>query len=165
MDEAGESDMLDLDVPGRHRLRLMHLVLDVNGTLALDGELLPGVAERLARLHDALTIHLITADTHGRQAAIDARLGTTGVRLRAGEPEAEQKAAFVRALGAAEVVAVGNGANDALMFREAALAIAVLEGEGLAMAALREADILVRDIAGALDLLLHPRRLVATLRR
>ncbi len=157
--------MLELDVPGWRRLRLGHLVLDVNGTLACDGELLPGVAERLAALGGLLTVHLITADTHGRQAEIDARLGTTGVRLRRGEPEAEQKAAYVRGLGAAAVVAVGNGANDALMFREAALAVAVLEGEGLAGVALREADVLAPDIVTALDLLLHPRRLVATLRR
>lgn len=157
--------MLELDVHGWRRLRLEHLVLDVNGTLALDGELLPGVAERLARLRGSLVIHLITADTHGRQAEIDARLGTTGVRLRRDEPEDEQKALFVRELGASGVVAIGNGANDALMFREAALAIAVLEGEGLAAVALREADVLARDIGAALDLLLYPRRLVATLRR
>lgn len=157
--------MLDIDVPGLGRLRLEHLVLDVNGTLALDGDLLPGVADRIARLRDAFTLHLLTADTHGRQAAIDARLGLTGVRLGPAEPEAEQKAAYVRRLGADAVVAVGNGANDALMLREAALAIAVLGGEGLAAVALREADVLTADIAAALDLLLHPRRLVATLRR
>jgi P-type E1-E2 ATPase len=157
--------MLDLDVPGRKQLRLEHLVLDVNGTLALDGELLPGVNDRITRLRESLTLHLLTADTHGRQAQIDAQLGLTGVRLTRGQPEAEQKAAYLRSLGAERVVAVGNGANDALMLREAALAIAVLGGEGLATAALREADVLAGDIVAALNLLLNPRRLIATLRR
>ncbi len=156
--------MLHLEVPGLRTLHLQHLVLDVNGTLALDGELLPGVAERLHRLREQLTLHLITADTHGRQEQIDRQLGLTGVRLVPGQPEAEQKAAFVRALGDERVVAIGNGANDALMFRKAALAIAVLGAEGLAMVALREADVLAPDILAALDLLLHPRRLIATLR-
>lgn len=157
--------MLRLEIPGLRTLHLHHLVLDVNGTLALDGELLPGVPERLHRLREQLTLHLITADTHGRQDQIDQALGLTGVRLAAGQPEAEQKAAFVGALGAEGVVAIGNGANDALMFRKAALAIAVLGPEGLAAVALREADVLAPDILTALDLLLHPRRLIATLRR
>lgn len=157
--------MLHLEIPGLRALYLRHLVLDVNGTLALDGELLPGVPERLRRLREQLTLHLITADTHGRQDQIDQALGLTGVRLAAGQPEAEQKAACVGALGAEGVVAIGNGANDALMFRKAALAIAVLGPEGLAAVALREADVLAPDILTALDLLLHPRRLIATLRR
>lgn len=157
--------MLALEVPGLGELHLEHLVLDVNGTLALDGDLLPGIADRLAALRPSFTIHLITADTHVRQAVIDAQLGVTGVRLRRGEPEADQKAVYVRGLGADRVVAIGNGANDAHMFRDAALAIAVLGGEGLAAVALREADVLVADITAALDLLLYPKRLAATLRR
>ena len=35
------------DIPGSPPLRIRHLVLDLNGTLALDGRLLPGVAEAL----------------------------------------------------------------------------------------------------------------------
>jgi len=157
--------MLTLDVPGCGVWGLEHLVLDVNGTLALDGALLPGVAERLGRLGAALTVHLLTADTHGRQREIDAALGLTGVRLVSGVPEDEQKAVYVRELGTGHVVAIGNGANDALMLREAALGIAVLGGEGLAGVALREADVLAENITVALDLLLFPRRLIATLRR
>lgn len=157
--------MLHVEVPGLRTLRLQHLVLDVNGTLALDGELLPGVSERLHRLRQHLTLHLITADTHGRQDQIDRLLGLTAVRLVPGQSEAEQKAEFIRALGDEGVVAIGNGANDALMFRRATLAIAVLGPEGLAAVALREADVLVPDILAALDLLLYPRRLIATLRR
>jgi P-type E1-E2 ATPase len=156
--------MLELDIPGFGSLRLMHLALDVNGTLALDGTLLPGVADRLAALRSLLTVHLITADTHGRQAEIDATLGVSAVRTRRGEPEAEQKAAYIRALGAEQVVAIGNGANDVLMFRDARFAIAILGPEGLAAAALREADVVVPDVGAALDLLLQPKRLVATLR-
>lgn len=156
--------MLEVDVPGYGSLRLAHVALDVNGTLALDGALLPGVAERLAALRSLLTLHLITADTHGRQAAIDAELGLVAVRTRPGEPEAEQKAAYLRDLGADRVVAIGNGANDALMFRQARLAIAVLGSEGLATAALREADIVVPEIGAALNLLLNTKRLIATLR-
>jgi soluble P-type ATPase len=58
--------MIEIDVPGRGLLRLSHLVLDVNGTLAVDGLLIDGVPERLAALRERLTLHLLTADTHVR---------------------------------------------------------------------------------------------------
>jgi|SRR5579884_2794711 len=156
--------MLEVDVPGWRSLRLAHLVLDVNGTVALDGALLPDMAERLRALRPRLDAYLVSADTHGGLDAVAAALGVQARRLQAGG-EAEQKAAFVRALGAAGVVAIGNGANDAAMLAEAAVGIAVLGPEGLATAALGAADVLVRSIADALDLLLQPRRLLATLRR
>ena len=156
--------MIEIGIPNRGTLRLAHLVLDVNGTIALDGSLLPGVAERLASLGRSLEIHLLTADTHGRQAEIDRALGIRAVRLAADRDQVEQKAAHVRRLGAGSVAAIGNGANDAGMLREAALGIAVVGGEGAAGAAIREADVVVLDILAALDLLLYPRRLIATLR-
>jgi P-type E1-E2 ATPase len=157
--------MIGLDVPGAGSLRLHHLVLDVNGTLALDGALVPGVSERLTALRKDLEVLLITADTHGGQTTIDAALGLTALRLVRGRPEAEQKAALVRKIGSESVVAIGNGENDVLMLREARLGIAVLGEEGLATAALDAADVLASSIVSALDLLLKPKRLVATLRR
>jgi hypothetical protein len=51
------------------------------------------------------------------------------------------------------------------MLERAALGIAVLGPEGLALSCLQAADVVVPDILAALDLLLFPRRLVATLRR
>jgi soluble P-type ATPase len=51
------------------------------------------------------------------------------------------------------------------MLSAAALGIAVLGQEGLDPEALQAADLLVTQIADALDLLLHPQRLVATRRR
>lgn len=156
--------MIALDIPARGHLALHYLVLDVNGTLALDGQLLEGVAERLARLHQKMEIHLLTADTHGRQEEIDRALNLQAVRIRSGE-ESEQKAAYVRALGATKVVAIGQGANDAGMLKEAALGICVLSREGTAVEALLAADLLVPSILDAFDLLERPTRLRASLRK
>lgn len=156
--------MIELNVPGRGVIRLEHLVCDVNGTLAVDGELIDGVSRALNQLHDRLEIHLITADTHGRQAAIDQQLHLTAERLQPGG-ESEQKAAFVRRLGAEHVAAIGQGANDALMLAAASVGIAVLSPEGLAVQTLTAADLLAPDILSALQLLQKPLRLVATLRK
>jgi P-type E1-E2 ATPase len=155
--------MIELNVPGRGIIQLEHLVLDVNGTLALDGQLLEGVARPLLNLRDRLTLHLITADTHGRQAQIDRQLGLQAVRLLPGA-EAAQKAEFVRSLGAERVAAIGQGANDALMLRAAALGIAVLSPEGTATAALLASDLCAADIFTALNLFEKPMRIVASLR-
>ncbi len=156
--------MLEVEIPGRGRLRLTHAVLDVNGTIARDGELLPGVEERLRSLAGSLQVHLVTADTHGKQEAIDRQLGIRAVRLASPEGQTAAKAEHVRRLGPAEVVAIGNGANDAQMLEVAALGIAVVGPEGAAGATVRAADVVVTDVLAAFDLLLRPRRLVATLR-
>ncbi len=153
-----------IHIPGLGALCLRHLVLDLNGTIAVDGALLPGVAERVAALREALTVYLLTADTRGQGAATADQLGIQLHRLTPGQ-EAQQKADFVQALGAPDTAAVGNGANDALMLAAASLGIAVLGREGLAVAALQAADLTVADVADALDLVLHPQRLIATLRR
>nr|MBN1229125.1 ATPase P [Anaerolineae bacterium] len=63
------------------------------------------------------------------------------------------------------VVVIGNGGNDAGMLRVAAISIAVLDREGLNTESLQAADIVVTSALDALDLLLKPKRLVATLRR
>jgi P-type E1-E2 ATPase len=143
---------------------LQHLVLDVNGTITVDGQLIEGVAKRLGELRHSMQVHLLTADTRGRQEAIDTQLGMQAVRISPTDQVA-QKAAFVTKLGQEAVCAVGNGAIDAGMLREAALAIVVLGEEGLAVEALSAADVVVPHINAALDLLIDPLRLVATLRR
>jgi len=156
--------VIELNIPGRGLIQLKHLVSDVNGTLALDGQLLDGVPEGLLALSDRLQIHLLTADTHGRQAQIDEQLGLRAVRIPKGG-ETKAKATYIQGLGSESVVALGQGANDAGMLREAVIGIAVGSVEGLAIESLTSADVVVPDINAAFELLEHPTRLVATLRR
>jgi P-type E1-E2 ATPase len=156
--------MIELNIPGKGILQLEHLVSDVNGTLALDGQLPEGLARQVRNLRDRLTVHLLTADTHGKQAIIDQQLGLQAVRIQPGD-EARQKADYVCRLGADRVVAMGQGANDALMLREAALGICILSREGVALETLQTADLLVPDVFAALELLDKPLRIVASLRR
>lgn len=156
--------MIELTIPGRGLVRLQHLVTDVNGTLALDGALIDGVAARIASVQDRLKVHLLTADTHGLQAAIDQQLKLTATRLTPGN-EQEQKRAFLEKLGADSVVAIGQGANDAAMLKAAGLGICVLSAEGAAAETVVGCDIVVPNIFAAFDLLDRPLRIVATLRK
>jgi P-type E1-E2 ATPase len=156
--------MLALTIPGRGELRIEHLVTDVNGTLALDGILLDGLAQRISTLRDRLQVHLLTADTQGRQAVINQQLNLTAVVIKGGN-EARQKAEYVHNLGADSVIAIGQGANDAAMLKAAALGICIMSQEGVAVETLLAADLLLPDIFAALDLLDKPLRLIASLRK
>ncbi|MGD8562903.1 MAG: hypothetical protein PVG03_10215 [Desulfarculaceae bacterium] len=154
---------LNLDIPGWRRLELIHLVLDLNGTLALDGALIPGVKKAISSLSRDLTCHLVTADTFGTAGDL---LGPE-VNLAIIKPggESGQKLKLVESLGAETVAALGNGANDAEMLGAASLGIAVLGAEGAHLSALQAADVVAPGPLEALGLLLHPDRLRATLRR
>ena len=156
--------MIEIDIPGKDILQLEHLVCDVNGTLAVDGVLFSGVVDALDNLRSQMNIHLLTADTHGQQNVIDQQLNLRAVRLERGG-EAEQKAAYVRQLGGKRTAALGQGANDAGMLREAALGICVLSTEGVATETLLASDIVLPDTLSGLELLQKPIRVVASLRK
>ena len=155
--------MIEISIPGAETLRLEHLVADFNGTLAVDGMLLPGTAEALCRLAEKLAIHVLTADTFGT-----ARKALSGIpcELVILPPGAQDRAKlrYAEALGAAQCVCIGNGRNDLGMLAAAGLGIVVIQGEGAALETLRAARVVAPDIGVALGLLLHPQRLVATLR-
>lgn len=155
--------MISIAIPGFGDLQLVDLVCDFNGTLAQDGHLLPGAGEALAALAGDLRIHVVTADTHGDAAREMSGLPAS-LHVIAAADQAAAKRAYVEALGAEGVVALGNGRNDREMLATAALGIAVLQGEGAAPDALASADVVVPSALHALELLRHPLRLVATLR-
>lgn len=156
--------MIEFTIPGRGVYKLEHLVMDVNGTLAIDGQLMDGVAEKITSLRGELIIHLLTADTHGKQAVIDQQLGLTAVRIAPGG-ESAQKAEYVCRLGSEKVAAIGQGANDAEMLEAAQLGICVMSLEGVAKETLLAADLVMPDTISALELLEKPLRIVASLRK
>lgn len=156
--------MLRLEIPGRGTWTVEHLVLDFNGTLAVDGRLSGGVKEALKGLAGILKIYILTADTYGT-----AKRECDGVPAEVVVVDpldgGSAKLAFVEKLGPEQTAAVGNGYNDAKMLARAALGILVLGPEGAAGAALAAADVVVPTALDALTLLLNPKRLAATLRR
>jgi soluble P-type ATPase len=155
--------MITIEIPGFSDLQLVHLVLVYNGTLAVDGKVLRGVGEALTALSSELKIHVITADTFGFAASQLAGLPVKLTILPVAS-QAEAKLDLVSRLGAKNVVAIGNGRNDRMMLKAAALGIAVIQAEGGSPETLTCADVVSSTILEALDLLKNPKRLVATLR-
>lgn len=155
--------MLRYDIPHNDTVIIEHVILDFNGTIAIDGVLIAGVAQRLRELSAHVTIHVLTADTNGT-----ARTQLANVPCRVeiiGKQEQDQaKLAYAKELGPGMVAAVGNGRNDTLLLGNAALSIGVIQAEGIAIQALQAAHIVCTGINDALDLLLRPNRIIATLR-
>lgn len=155
--------MLEVNVPGYRALAISFLVLDYNGTIACDGRLIPGVRERLEAISKNVAIHILTADTFGsvekEMMGIPCEVVVIGK-----ENQTQVKADYVRQMEAQKTVSVGNGRNDALMLKEACLGVAVIQEEGAAVETLLSADVVTHSILDALDLLLQPLRLTATLR-
>lgn len=152
-----------VDIPGYGTLTIEHIVFDFNGTLAVDGRLIEGVASLLESLPQNLTLHVLTADTFGTVRKQMDSVNRPGLAFHKKGTPAE-KLAYVRSLDAAQVAAIGNGRNDGAMLEAAALGVVVINAEGVALQTLLKADIVCANILDALTLFLEPRRIIATLR-
>lgn len=156
--------MIEFEVPGLRKFQLKNLVLDYNGTIAFDGELIPGVEKLLSELSKQLKIYIVTADTFNKvkdfQNLIEAE-----VHILPPEDQIKLKADFVEILGQDSTVVIGNGSNDSKMLKVSALGIAVIGKEGGSSKTLQNADIVCNSIEDALALLLNPKLIIATLRQ
>ena len=155
--------MISVSVPGWGDLDIEYLVVDYNGTCAFDGKIKENVKEMLDKISRYIKVFIITSDTYGN---IDTEGNTIGFSIiKVGkEGSGAEKAKIIRELGPDKIVAIGNGSNDVLMLKEAALGIGVIGEEGCSKDILREADFVVKNVTDALSSLLHPERIVATLR-
>ncbi|HUT73169.1 MAG TPA: HAD hydrolase family protein [Desulfatiglandales bacterium] len=156
--------MIHLTIPGRGTYTLEHLILDLNGTIALDGEIIGGVRERLTKLSQSLEITVVTADTNKNVESLLKELPVSIYRINEGL-EDEQKLAVVLRKGRDKTISIGNGCNDVSMLRESCIGICVVGREGASPEAMMASDVVVPTINNALDLLLKPHRLRASLRR
>lgn len=154
--------MIKIQIPGREELTLSHLILDYNGTIAEDGNIIEGIRPRLDVLSKDLSIYVITADTHGTAAKKCEGLPLqvlTFPTTEVGKIKAEEAQKLDGG-----VITIGNGFNDIQMSDVADLSICVMGREGCCGALLMHTDVVVTSIEDALDLILIPGRLRATLR-
>lgn len=155
--------MVRIEISGMEKLEIEHLVLDYNGTIAINGVVIDGVMERLEQLSVLLDIHVITADTYGSVHEQCAGQNIS-VHVIGKFHQDREKLIFIESLKAEHCIAIGNGKNDALMLTSAALGIVLLQEEGTSTKALLASDAVFRSINDALDSLLNLQRLIATLR-
>jgi P-type E1-E2 ATPase len=156
--------VIEITIPGRGNYTIKNLVLDLNGTIAVDGKIIRGVKEKLAMLSQKLDVFLVTADTNKNAELLTRDLPVKLYKIREAE-EDNQKLRVVLKKGKNNTVSIGNGCNDVSMLKESAIGICIVGGEGASAEAMMVSDLVVVTINDALDLLLKPHRLGATLRR
>ena len=155
--------MLKISIPGYRDFVFENVVFDYNGTLAVGGRLSAAVKEMMPAVKEKLNVYILTSDTFGTVADECAGLGVQ-IKVIDGAHACAAKSRFVRELGAKKTICIGNGSNDAKMFKACALSILIIGGEGCSSKAMAQADIVVSSIGDALNLLIDPVRIVATLR-
>jgi len=153
-----------IEIPHYKILDIKHIICDFNGTIAKDGMVYPEVKVLFETLANTYTLHVITADTFG---SVTAQLAESPVIIKvlSSSNHTQEKAAYINALESESCAALGNGNNDAAMLKIASLGIAIFGEEGCAIDTLNASDIVCRHITDALGLFLHPKRLIATLRK
>lgn len=156
--------MIDITIPGRGNYTIENLILDLNGTIALDGAIIIGVKEKLVKLSQKLDVIVVTADTNKNAEELVRDLNVTLYKIKKAE-ENDQKLELLLKKGKDNTISIGNGCNDVYMLKESAIGICVLGKEGASREAMMASDLVVTAINDALDLLLKPNRLRATLRR
>jgi P-type E1-E2 ATPase len=156
--------VIEITIPGRGSYTIKNLVLDLNGTISLDGKIIRGVKERVAMLSQNLDVFLVTADTNKTAERLVRDLPITLNKIQEAE-ENDQKLRVVLKKGKNNTVSIGNGCNDISMLKESVIGICIVGGEGASAEAMMASDLVVPTITDALDLLLKPHRLRATLRR
>ncbi len=152
---------MKLNIPNVGEIEIKNIVLDYNGTIAKDGKVKESIKKYINALSGEFDIYVITADTHGSAAK---NLSDTSVKLQilTSNNHTKEKEEFVKSLE--DVFAVGNGSNDSLMLKEADIGVCVVEDEGASVKSIINSDIVCRSIEEAFELLIKPKRIIATLR-
>jgi soluble P-type ATPase len=155
-----------IDIPGFGQRVIHAVVSDYTGTLSCHGKLTPGVRPLLRRLSKLVDLKIVTADTYG--TAREQLRGIAVPHMLVRKRQDVEKRDFVKRFDLKNVAALGNGNNDRLLLRAVSeaggLTMAVDNGEGCALDALRHAHVFILGAANALTLLLNPAALKATLR-
>lgn len=155
--------MLNIKIPAYKDFTFKYLVLDFNGTVAVNGKISDNVKEKLNKISEFLEIYVITADTYGtaKKECVDINLQ---IKTFENGFAVDEKLNVLNSLGKEKCICMGNGRNDIEMCKEAEISICVMGEEGCYSKLLGITDLTVTSIDDALDLILNPKRIQAGLR-
>lgn len=153
------------EIPGCGSFDIKYIVLDLNGTIAVDGKISAAVQRLIHELSSDYEVLIVSRDIHNNVKRLASELGVKHVKIATDLPASEQKEKIVEQLGGKNVIAIGNGNSDVGMLKAAAISIAVLGPEGSSSKCAGEADILTTNIRDAFECIRRPARLIATLQQ
>lgn len=149
-------------IPGTGELTIDTIILDLNGTISVGGQLVDGVKQRLQQLKaTGYRIVFFTGNTRNDADDLAAELG---IEWRLAKSAAD-KAAAAQDFHPDTCASIGNGRIDLDLMKAVKLGIVTLQAEGVQVETLLACDIVIPTITDALDLFLDEDRLIATLRK
>ncbi len=153
-----------INVPETGKYEIENIVFDYNGTIAINGEIISGILEKIVKLTEVFNVAIITADTFN---TVRKAFKNTNVNIHIIDNENGmiQKKEFIKNIGSNKTIALGNGRNDELMLKESIISVAILNDEGVSLKALNSADFLLKDINHFFEMIEEPKKLIAILRK
>ena len=154
--------MIPIQRPGQSPLEIECILVDFEGTLAVDGRVDPKAKDKINLLSKRTRIYVLT--TSGQEDVAEAlrKVKAEVIPLKEGEGT-QKKLNALRQAGEERTVVIGNGMNDLGMIKKAGLSIGVISKEGTAAGIFEQADLVFMSLLDALDFLLKPLRQKATL--
>lgn len=154
---------MKFEIPEYGTFNIKNLVFDYNGTLAEDGIVKMENIRKLEELSAEFDIYVVTADTYG---TVEKMFEGTPVKVNiiSRENGSKDKESLVEELGREETIAIGNGYNDRLMLKAAALGFCIAGPEGASTKAIMASDVVLKSIEDFFMLIKEPKGLIATLR-
>lgn len=156
--------MIAIVRPGLDPLEIDSLLIDFEGTLAMDGRVHPKVKDKLNLLAKRVQISILIGEETEKVKEALKRVKAEIVPVAEGQAS-QEKLRWLHRLGPNRTAAIGNGFDDGELLEKAALGLAVLSREGTAASTWIKADLLFPTLLDALDFLLKPLRQKATLKR
>jgi len=150
-----------IEIPKGETIEINTIVLDLNGTLSVNGIVSNKTKELIVKLKELnYRIVLISGDIRGNakqisdELQLDLFLGATSL----------EKANQMQQFNKETTAAIGNARIDIGTFEHAKLTIATMQAEGIHTAIIKHVDIIVPTIENALDLFIDVKSLAGTLR-
>jgi soluble P-type ATPase len=156
--------MISIQRPGMESLDIHFVLIDFEGTLAMDGRVHPKAKDKVNLLSKRVTITILTKSNREKVEETLRKMRAEILYVTEGD-SSQQKLNALQRLGAHQTAVIGNGLDDVRILEQAGLGMCVIGKEGASAEAMAKADLVVTHVLDALDFLLKPLRQRAMLGR
>jgi soluble P-type ATPase len=156
--------MISIQRPGMESLDIHFVLIDFEGTLAMDGRVHPKAKDKVNLLSKRATITILTKSNREKVVETLRKMKAEILYVTEGD-SSQQKLNVLQRLGPHQTAVIGNGLDDVRIMEQAGLGMCVIGKEGASAEAMAKADLVVTHVLDALDFLLKPLRQRAMLGR
>ena len=156
--------MISIQRPGMENLDIHFVLIDFEGTLAMDGRVHPKAKDKVNLLSKRATVYILTKGNREKVDETLRKMKAEILYVTEGD-SSQQKLSLLQRLGPHQTAVIGNGFDDVQIMEQAGLGMCVIGKEGSSPEAVAKADLVVTSVLDALDFLLKPLRQGATLGR